>query len=280
MLVLVQVFGAAFLPSAFAAPPSVPAGSFLGARASTTDELVSQVASSDAVRALYARHFGIDQSEVISRLKALRPMLLNEPIKVRYYFLNKDNIVDKVITLPRATAVFASSDGVPMLSWPYGNPLGGSKPSTLDKGNTPIPASGKADSTLAGTSDSAGRSSDAIPGIVSGPTTGTQTTGSNLPQQPAGSVVLADATPMVSLPNPTLVGAAPAATSHGIATSTILAGIGGLAGVIGAVAAFSGDSSHPSSVNTPNPPLVPEPQALTVLALGLLGVGGFLRRKH
>lgn len=232
------------------------------------DELVAQVGGDGAIARLYARHFGVEANDVVARLRTLRPMLLEHPITVRYYFVDaKGDVVSKVVTLPRSTAVFASDDGVPVLSWPYGNPIGASTETRV-----------RTKSAAAVDADSAARTSDNLQGVVSVPAAGAKGLAKSADGQPDVPIT-ADPVAMVAMPNPALTrpGGPDSVHSSGI-NGRLLTGLGGVAGALGALAMLGSANDGSGLIENAGPNLVPEPQGPIALGLGMTGLG-LLRRR-
>ena len=78
------------------------------------------------MRKLYARHFGISETELLNTIKNNVELIsLKQPIKVNSYYVGESGkyIYVKKKLLPKGSLVFATKDGKPLLLWSCGNPL-------------------------------------------------------------------------------------------------------------------------------------------------------------
>ncbi|MFQ3549963.1 MAG: DUF6777 domain-containing protein [Armatimonadota bacterium] len=119
-----------FASTAVFAAQKTPPGSFLKWRASTVEELVSQVRKDPTVQARFANHYGKPADLIASNLEqTLTLVTLKQPTTVTAWYVSKNNTVkSKKKVLPKGTLVFADQNGNPVLEWSCGNPLGKSLP--------------------------------------------------------------------------------------------------------------------------------------------------------
>ena len=106
--------------------------SFAYVQVDNTDELVAMIRKNPRLMKVYARHFGIPESEVGRFVKeALVPTTLKSARKVTTFGLRKDGKIYPVNrTLPAGTKVWATRSGTPILKWLCSNPIGYKMPGT------------------------------------------------------------------------------------------------------------------------------------------------------
>lgn len=104
--------------------------SFLAFPVESTRELVAALRSDPALRARYARHFGVSEAEAISFVeRALVPYRLPQSRTLTVYGVTPAGRIYPVRTrLRRGTRVWATRSGVPILKWLCSNPLTRSLP--------------------------------------------------------------------------------------------------------------------------------------------------------
>lgn len=106
--------------------------SFAYVQVDSTDELVAMIKKNPRLMKVYARHFGVPESEVGRFVKeALVPTTLKSAKKVTTFGLRRNGKVYPVAkTLPAGTKVWATRSGTPILKWLCSNPIGYKMPGT------------------------------------------------------------------------------------------------------------------------------------------------------
>lgn len=125
LIVAVAVFAAGASAASRAAP-----GAFILEKVDSVNALVKQISSNKKVAALYIKHYGMPEGEIISYFEEnLRLITLKSPLKVTAYYVTKSGAIkSKQKLLPAGTKVFATPNGEPVLEWRCGNPLSKSLP--------------------------------------------------------------------------------------------------------------------------------------------------------
>jgi hypothetical protein len=112
-----------------------PAGrdAFLKYQVGSTDELIAAIRKDSALRARYARHFGIPEDRVIDFVK--NSLIVYRLPKGRYvdnYGVTRSGHIYKTRSYLKAgTRVWATRSGLPVLKWACANPLTKNLPGTL-----------------------------------------------------------------------------------------------------------------------------------------------------
>jgi hypothetical protein len=116
-----------------------PPGSFLKYRATSIDELASQVARNTAVRIRFAEHFGVSPDQVADYFaKNLTLISLKKPLKTTAWYIGKrGQVYKKTKLLAKGSLVFATKDGKPVLVWSCGNPLRANLPLKIETASGP-----------------------------------------------------------------------------------------------------------------------------------------------
>jgi hypothetical protein len=97
---------------------------FLNRKASSTEQLVSQVRSDRSVMDRYCRHYAMTPKEVVAHLKTLHVSTLKQDdIFVIYSVPEGGALRNHVQTLKKGTLVFVDESGKPELVLKCGNPL-------------------------------------------------------------------------------------------------------------------------------------------------------------
>ena len=104
-----------------------PAGpdAFLNFQVDSTSELVAELRNNRTLRQRYAKHFGIQESEVVDFVKnSLVPYRLPESRVVTVYGVNKNGRIYGVRQrMRKGTRVWATRSGEPVLKWLCANPM-------------------------------------------------------------------------------------------------------------------------------------------------------------
>lgn len=129
-IALLAVMFVLAIASAALAAERTPPGSFLKFRATSVDQLASQVAQNTAARVRYAQHFGVSPDGVAKYFaENLKLTTLKSPLKAQTWYVGRQGgIYKRTKVYPKGTLVFASADGKPVLAWSCGNPLSASLP--------------------------------------------------------------------------------------------------------------------------------------------------------
>ncbi|MCE5324062.1 PEP-CTERM sorting domain-containing protein [bacterium] len=123
-LILIML-AASLSTSAFALPRTDP-GSFLVYKADSVDSFVTQLTSNKRVAARYARHYGISPDKLGKYFSEnICIKTLDKPYRTTVYFISKGNVIkQKQRVLKAGSKVFVGPNGLPLLEWRCGNPLG------------------------------------------------------------------------------------------------------------------------------------------------------------
>ena len=115
-------------------------GSFLVYKADSVDAFVTQITSSPQVAARYARHYGVSPSKLGTYFhQNLMIKTLDKPYRTTVYFISRGNVIkQKERVLKAGSRVFVGPNGLPLLEWRCGNPLGTSLPA----GSKPVAQTG------------------------------------------------------------------------------------------------------------------------------------------
>ncbi|MEA2552248.1 MAG: hypothetical protein QOJ65_424 [Fimbriimonadaceae bacterium] len=106
--------------------------SFLTVSAKTTDELIAQVRSNPNIRDSYERHFQMNESQLVTYLRTLRPVRLNrEGVYTVYSVPPGGELKAHTQRLRKGELVFMDPNGQPILRARCGNPLVGAPPGVV-----------------------------------------------------------------------------------------------------------------------------------------------------
>jgi len=138
VLLLSSIIALAIGMPAFSAEKTTP-GSFLAHRSNGVSALVNQVSSDKKVAARYAKHYGVSTGELISYFKNnLKLTKLSKSYATTLYFVNRSGKVQAKRTILKAgSPIFVGPNGIPMLDWKCGNPLGKTLPKIVPVAATP-----------------------------------------------------------------------------------------------------------------------------------------------
>ena len=260
-------------------------GAFLTEYAGSVDSIFQQVEANRLVALRYAKHFKMDPASVLVYFRSeLSMATLDNSASMKVYFIgDSSRIEDESREFNKGTKVFVDSQGVPILEFGTGNPLGTSlepakPPEKIINANNPQ-AGQQAGSTVSQATPVT-QPQDALTAPVPGTTQPVVT--------PTGDVTPPVVTPA---PSPAVVASAPPGDN-----GPILPKIGhsrssnwmvplGLAGALAALAAgsgSSGSSGNPGDGRTDGGPLplVPEPVSLTMMSMGIATLGGMVWRRR
>ncbi len=100
-------------------------GSFVRYSAQTVDDLVSQIENNPVVAKRYAEHFGTSPENLARYFREnLKVITLKTPVKVRTYFISKNNkIASKQRVLPAGRRVYVTLAGELLIETDCGNPV-------------------------------------------------------------------------------------------------------------------------------------------------------------
>lgn len=254
-------------------------GAFLTEYAGSVDSIIQQVEANRLVALRYAKHFKMDPASVLIYFRnELSPATLNDSASMSVYFIGDSSRIESdTQAFKKGTKVFVDSQGVPILEYGTGNPLGSSLEPAKPEGvqNASSPQAGQETGNNVAQTVQPPQTQQPL----SAPTPdGTQ------PLIPSTT----DATSPVITPtvNSTVTASAPTGD-----TGPILPKIGhsrssdwmvpaGLAGAIAMLAGGSGvsrSSSNPGDGKTDgggNLPVVPEPVSIMMMTSGLAALAG------
>ncbi|MHB9038238.1 MAG: hypothetical protein ACYC64_16400 [Armatimonadota bacterium] len=147
VVVLLTANFVAYCSEAYAAQRADP-GSFLVYKADSVGAFVNEIQANKTVTARYARHYGTSPDKLGTYfLENLQIKTLQKPYRTTVYYISKGNVIkQKVRVLKAGSRVFVGPDGLPLLEWRCGNPLGTKlppAPKRLTKAKTnPAPDTG------------------------------------------------------------------------------------------------------------------------------------------
>lgn len=265
--------------SAFAAEKTPP-GSFLRYRATSVKELNEQLAKDKTVRARYTRHFGLPAEQISAFFSDnLKLVTLKSPLKVQMWYVGKDDKIHKKSKLlPKGTAVFATADGRPVLSWSCGNPVRSDLPIAQAKKPTQQPvaaATASAQESVQASSEVTTPQPEETATVVQ-PDPDTLVAANPIDTIAAAAITSVPMTATAAAIPVTAPVVVEAAAVPAIAVPPVVAAgtklglgwLGALGGAAGVAAIVSGGGgSEPG----PPPPVVPEPSTMAALATGLFG---------
>ncbi|MCE5315322.1 MAG: DUF6777 domain-containing protein [Armatimonadota bacterium] len=129
VVVLVALGLAAISSASFAAKRADP-GSYLVYKADSVDAFVDQLQANKIVAGRYARHYGMSPEKLIEYFRDnLQIKTLDKPYRTTVYFISRGNVAKhKQRVLRAGSRVFVGPDGLPLLEWRCGNPLGNKLP--------------------------------------------------------------------------------------------------------------------------------------------------------
>lgn len=218
-------------------------GSFLVYKAESVDSFVTQIMSNKTVAARYARHYGISPEKLGKYFREnICIKTLDKPYMTTVYFISKGNIIkQKQRVLKAGSRVFIGPNGLPLLEWRCGNPLG----TKLPPAPKPVAQTGSPAPNWA---------------VAPAPT---------LEVAAAAAEALPQAVPIAATPTLALQNAIPAAGGFAFSQPLMLLG-GAIPMLIGGVAVRN---------HTETAPPVPEPASHMTLAFGASSLLVWSRRK-
>lgn len=264
-------------------------GAFLTEYAGSVDEIIQQVEANRLVALRYAKHFRMDPASVLVYFQnELSLATLDTAGAMKVYLIgDSSKIVVETREFRKGTRVFVDRQGVPLLEFGTGNPLGTSiEPAKPVKDQIEDASKPKSEQNAA---NNATQVAQAQP--QQGPTTPPAPTPQDVSPSPA--VIPVDATtPPVTTPtaSPTVVASTlPGDTgpinpeiSHSRSSNWMIPL--GLAGIAIALTGGGGSTSSPPTNGTNNRPppinVVPEPLSLVMMGSGLAALAGGAWRKR
>ncbi len=118
-----------------------PPDSFLRYKVYNTAQLIAQVQADPKVRQVFARHFNVPESRVVSYMRAnLVESYVPRTGRYTVYCVRRNGKIYSVRqTFRKGTKVFSLRNGQPVMKWVCGNPLSKYLPPTKVVKNTPPP---------------------------------------------------------------------------------------------------------------------------------------------
>ena len=261
-------------------------GAFLTEYAGSVQEVIQQVEANRLVALRYAKHFRMDPASVLVYFRTeLSLATLDESASLVVYFIGDSSRIDnETRAFKKGAKVFVDRQGVPILEFGTGNPLGTSiePASPADQLRNPSP-----------TQETPGPTQAAQPAQPQpGPTnpvispTDTTTPGITTPNisplapptpSPTASPAVIASTPPAGDGGPLIPEISHSRSSNWLVPLGLAGALAALAGGGGS----SGSSGSPEDPRTDGNGVVPEPASMTMMATGLAAfASGILYRRR